>query len=82
MRLGGADTLHVASAIIKQCNEFWTTDNKITGAAVAIQALGMRVCVPARTNLLPDKYKQGDILNDRKVTPIRRTGNAAPGKPA
>ena len=71
--LGGADYLHVASALDRKCIEFLTTDEKISKAAPRLKSLNLTVCEPCKTNLLPDKYKQGNLLDD-KVTPIKRTG--------
>jgi hypothetical protein len=73
-KLSGADGLHVASGLAKKCQEFLTTDGRILDYAAPIGALGMRVCPPSKTMLLPDKYRQGDML-DEKVTPIRRAAN-------
>jgi hypothetical protein len=77
IRLQGADGLHVASGLAKGCQEFLTTDDRISANAAKIAALGMRVCAPSKTNLLPPKYRQGDMLNE-KVTPIRRAANGPP----
>jgi hypothetical protein len=71
IKLGGADGLHVASGLVKKCQEFLTTDKQILAHAAQIGALGMRVCTPSQTVLLPDKYLQGDLL-DQNVTPLRR----------
>lgn len=78
IKLHGPDGLHVASGLARKCQEFLTTDDRISANADRISALGMRVCTPSNTVLLPEKYRQGDLLND-KVTPIRRaTGTDQP----
>jgi len=79
MTLRGADGLHVASALDRKCQEFLTTDRKIMDHAVKINALGMRVLAPSATACLPDRYRQGNMLDD-KITPVRRA--AGPGKPS
>lgn len=71
--LGGADYLHVASAVDRGCSELLTTDNKILKEAPKIGALGPRSVFPRDTTLLPDKYLQDDLL-DGNVTPIRGAG--------
>src|SRR6185437_3095393 len=74
IKLGGADGLHVASGLAKGCKEFLTTDRRILCNATQIALLGMRVCAPSQTLLLPPEYRQG-VLLDPKVTPLRRTAN-------
>ena len=73
--LRGADSLHVASGLDRKCTELLTTDQKIIDNGGKIGPLGMRVIRPSETLLLPDKYRQGNMLDD-KVTPIRRTASA------
>ena len=88
INLSGADYLHVASGLAVKCAEFLTTDGtagsgkSIIGNASKIEALGMRVVTPARTLLLPDRYKQGDMLKDEKVTELRRGRPAGPQRSA
>lgn len=69
--LRGVDFLHVASGLAVKCTEFLTTDTKIQSQSAKIEKLGMRVCTSSQTVLLPDKYRQWDMLDD-KVTPITR----------
>jgi hypothetical protein len=83
--LSGADYLHVASGLAVKCTEFLTTDGSsgkpksIIANAAKLQTLGLRVALPSKTAVLPAKYLQGDMLNE-KVTPIRRpsASNAPP----
>lgn len=56
--LGGADAVHVASALHFQCNECWSRDGKFMSSATTLDTLGLRVCAPSGTNLLPDEYRQ------------------------
>ena len=73
--LRGADGLHVASGLDRKCQELLTTDQKIIDNGGKIGPLGMRVIRPSETLLLPDKYRQGNML-DNKVKPIRRATGA------
>lgn len=63
--------IHIASGLSVKCSEFLTTDDKILGHAAKIKLLGAVVIAPGDTKLLPDKYRQGNMLDER-VTPIRR----------
>jgi hypothetical protein len=69
--LRGADYVHVASGLTVKATEFLTTDDGILKEATKISARGMRVVVPALTAMLPDRYRQGDMLND-KIAILRR----------
>jgi hypothetical protein len=69
--LSGADYVHVASALEIKAREFLTTDDRILGQAVKIEALGMRVVMPALTAMLPEHYRQGELLDD-KIQILRR----------
>lgn len=67
--LGGPDAIHIATAIEAQVAEFLTNDGRLRGKKVAAaipkltSAYGMRIITPSKTGYLPDRYKQGDILN-------------------
>ncbi len=69
--LKGADYLHIASGLAVKCAEFLTTDGRILSNGKLIDRLGMRLATPSKTVLLPDKYRQGDMLDD-KVASLRR----------
>lgn len=57
--LGGADAVHVATALHKECSEFITTDRGILKRAKdLLVAFGLRVVRPSATACLPDDYKQ------------------------
>lgn len=73
----GADYIHLQSALSTRCREFLTTDTKITGNAVQLQKLGLHVTIPMKTVLLPDKYRQGSLLDDNKVTKLEPKKNAS-----
>ena len=64
--LRGADYLHVACGLAVECREFLTTDEKILSQATGIENLGMRIAFPGDTVLLPETYRQGDML-DRTI---------------
>lgn len=67
--LKGPDAIHFASAVETGANEFLTNDDqlkkkKVADAVPKLQAAaGLRVILPSKTGCLPDKYKQGDMLN-------------------
>lgn len=67
--LGGPDAIHLATAIEAQAVEVLTNDGRLRGKKVAAalpqlaRVYGMRVITPSMTRCLPDRYKQGDILN-------------------
>lgn len=63
MSLKGADAIHVASALVANCEELLTTDEGILKQAAAITAaIGLTVLHPSATQLLPDAYRQGQLL--------------------
>ena len=61
--LRGADYLHIASGFAVKCTEFLTTDAKIISQSPKLEAIGMRALPPSQTLLLPDHYRQEDMLN-------------------
>jgi hypothetical protein len=65
INLGGADALHVASALDRKCEEFITTDGqakKKVDAKDALAKLGLRMIRASETDCLPAKYRQGSLL--------------------
>ena len=65
--LSGADSLHVASALLDGCKEFVTLDGKITkkkfaAAVPQIQKLGLLVVRPSQTQNLPNEYRTDDLF--------------------
>jgi predicted nucleic acid-binding protein len=59
INLGGADSLHVATALAVGCKEFFTTDGKgPLKYAVKLGSMGLRVVQPSDTALLPADYLQ------------------------
>lgn len=58
---GAPDAIHVASALISECGELLTTDKKILNKNDKLHELGLKVCEPEETALLPDKYRQEDL---------------------
>jgi hypothetical protein len=63
--LQGADYIHVASALAVKAAEFITTDGRILAQAEKIGSLGLRVVAPQLTGVLPDRYRQGELLDDK-----------------
>ncbi|MEQ1513242.1 MAG: PIN domain-containing protein [Lysobacteraceae bacterium] len=56
--LKGMDSIHAATALKFRCDEFLHRDGKISDSGAALHTLGMRVCAPSDTKLLPDDYRQ------------------------
>lgn len=68
INLGGADALHVASAIVTKCQEFFTTDGKGPLKNEAkIKLLGLSVIRPANTTLLDPKYRQKKLVPEPQL---------------
>jgi predicted nucleic acid-binding protein len=66
--LSGADAIHVASALDRGCDEYltWEFAKKQPADKDKIEKLGIKVREPHKTELLPDSYRQTDILNQTK----------------
>lgn len=65
INLGGADAIHVATAITLGCKEFFTFDKSKAKSPIGRKAellkLGLRVIEPSETFYLPTSYKQQEI---------------------
>lgn len=65
INLGGADAIHIATALTVGCKEFLTFDRKKNksplGFAKEIGKLGLKVITPSRTLCLPSDYLQNTI---------------------
>ena len=61
VNLKGADALHVASALRIGCDEFFTGDGKIMKSAHILGQMGLAVCRPSASGLLPSDYQQVDL---------------------
>jgi|SRR6185437_6389469 len=59
--LKGADAIHVASALHFRCDECWSRDGGFASSAATLDKLGLRVCSPSETRLLPDEYRQEQL---------------------
>jgi predicted nucleic acid-binding protein len=70
MNLGGADAIHVATALVTGCKEFLSFDFGKSKSplkfAPELQALKLRAIEPAKTLLLPGQYLQGDLTANLK----------------
>jgi predicted nucleic acid-binding protein len=65
--LSGMDSIHAATALKFRCQEFLHRDGKIGGAGLAFQGLGMSVCAPSDTQLLPNEYRQETLPIDQEA---------------
>ena len=68
INLRGPDSIHLASAIDRECSEILTMDGRfgrIDTYRTLISAKGLSVAKPSDTKSLPSKYLQGDLLNDQ-----------------
>ena len=65
INLKGADAIHVASALMTGCKEFFTSDQQGSRSplknAGKISKLGLRVINPSSTQLLPTDYRQENL---------------------
>lgn len=69
VRVKGADGLHLATAMIHDCREFLTTDDRIRdqsrkfGQAVPkLRTIGINVVRASETRYLPDNYRTPDMF--------------------
>jgi hypothetical protein len=66
--LKGADSLHVASAVLDGCIEFLTLDGKIqrqekfAAAIPLLRKVGLAVIRPSQTSRLPNEYRTDDLV--------------------
>jgi predicted nucleic acid-binding protein len=58
LSFGGADSIHLASALELRCDEFLTWDNRLHASAAALNDLALPVRFPRDTHCLPDRYRQ------------------------
>jgi len=61
MAFGGADSIHLASALELKCEEFLTWDNRPHANAAALNNLALFVRFPRDTQCLPGKYRQQNL---------------------
>lgn len=69
INLKGADSVHLASAIERSCNEFISFDGRfgrIDAHSSKLTAKGIVVRTPSTTSALPGKYLQESIFDDQK----------------
>jgi predicted nucleic acid-binding protein len=81
LTLGGADSIHIASALELKCDEFLTWDKKIHDNAVALNELALAVRFPRDTGCLPDSYRQL-LIPQTPATPLLQAGRVEDDKPA
>lgn len=67
--LRGADALHVATALEVQAREFITTDAQLRNAKFSraigqLQDLGVRFIRGAESEYVPERFRQGSMLDD------------------
>lgn len=68
--LKGADAIHVATALVTGCKEFFTADGRgpLKQTIVPkLSKLGLRSIRPADTRLLPSEYRQGKLTDQESA---------------
>jgi hypothetical protein len=66
--LRGADALHVATALERGAKEFISTDDRLkksrmVEASTKLTPSGIRFIRASETHFVPDRLRQGEILN-------------------
>lgn len=63
LSFGGADAIHVASALDRKCEEFITTDQraKKLSATTTLAGIGLKLIRASQTDCLPPKYLQTSL---------------------
>jgi predicted nucleic acid-binding protein len=69
LSFGGADSIHLASALELKCEEFLTWDNRPHANATALNDLALPIRFPRDTHCLPDKYRQGNLAAGQSSSP-------------
>jgi predicted nucleic acid-binding protein len=67
VNLGGADAIHLATALDRKCEEFLSADSrfqKINAHSGVLKRLGIEPRSGRATDCLPDKYRQLDLPDD------------------
>ena len=81
---GGADAVHVATALEARCEEFWTVNTKKGPANQAarskLDTLGLRVIEAIQTAVLPDKYTK-PLLTLPATEPSPPSSQSDPDEP-
>jgi hypothetical protein len=62
LSFGGADSIHIASAMELRCDEFLTWDNRPHANATALDDLALPIRLPRNTHCLPDQYRQQQLV--------------------
>lgn len=66
INLKGADSVHVATALMTGCKEFFTFDEQGSRSplknAKKIELLSLQVTKPSQTQLLPSEYRQNHLF--------------------
>lgn len=69
IHIKGADAIHVATAMMEECEEFLTLDHRIHNeqskfarAIPAIARAGLKVVRPCKTTILPEQYRTDDFF--------------------
>lgn len=81
INLKGADSIHVATAILLKCQEIFTGDDRIYKNRDSLKARGLRVVRPKETLLLPPEYKAGVLFDGApkpKAKPSSRVKRSTP----
>jgi predicted nucleic acid-binding protein len=69
LAFGGADSIHLASALELKCDEFLTWDNKPHDNATELGNLALHIRRPHDTSCLPDSYRQQELITEPLALP-------------
>lgn len=72
IKLAGADSIHVATALLSECSEFLTLDDKlkkpkVSAAVPLLDKLGLKLLRPQQTARLPNEYRTDDLFPSEKI---------------
>jgi len=73
LSFGGADSIHLASAMELRCDEFLTFDGKPHAYVQALDSLALRIRFPRDTQCLPGDYRQQPLIPSEPPPPSENT---------
>jgi hypothetical protein len=76
LSFGGADAVHLASALEMRCDEYLTFDDKILKNAEALEKLGITVLLPRKTKSLGEAAAERARMEIARLTQADLFGHA------